>query len=642
MRTISLLHSRHWACWICLALGVPSLAGPASDQLLPNTTKAYISIGHPEEFEARWDTTQLGQLFDDEVMQPFRESLRKQLRDKYRVFEDKLGIEWEDLKGVPAGELSLALIDRSNKEAALAITIDVTGRTKEAAALVAAASRRFAARGGSLESATREGTTLQIFTVPADEGRPLRRTVYFVKDNVLCGVDDPAEADRILKRFAGSAPDSLKTVNAYIATMDRCRREAGELLPEARWYVDPFGALFAARTLEKSNGKRREKDVAKILFENGFDAIRGVGGYFNQMVDGHLETLYRVAVYAPPAAGKEGDPLRWNASMRMLQLPNVAGFEPQSWVPRMSAGYATFQLQVDTAFDHVGPLVDALQDHEGAWANTLEGWATDPFGPKVDVRKEFIANLGRRITIVTAYDIPISVGSERAIFAIEATNEKALAQSVERWMTKEPDVVRRDVGPYVIWERVPQQLAGAAEEIEVPGFTPLRASTEDKANDLEQRERVLPNSAVCVALGHLMMASDIEHMREVLEGFAQRERLASSADYQAVSKTLASLAPGERSGWSFGRSDEEFRPTYELIRRGKMPEAKTMLGKMLNNLLTTEVEREEGGIRRQRIDGSSLPDFEMVRRYLGPTGRVVRSDPDGWFITVAVLNKDAM
>ena len=51
-----------------------------------------------------------------------------------------------------------------------------------------------------------------------------------------------------------------------------------------------------------------------------------------------------------------------------------------------------------------------------------------------------------------------------------------------------------------------------------------------------------------------------------------------------------------------------------------------MLGKLLNNMLTTEVEREEGTIRKQRIDGSSLPNFEAVRRYFGPAGRVVRSE----------------
>ena len=62
--------------------------------------------------------------------------------------------------------------------------------------------------------------------------------------------------------------------------------------------------------------------MAKILHDNGFDAIQGAGGYLNQLVEGHVEILSRTAVYAPAVDGKENDPLRWNSSMRMMQMPN--------------------------------------------------------------------------------------------------------------------------------------------------------------------------------------------------------------------------------------------------------------------------------------------------------------------------------
>ena len=49
-----------------------------------------------------------------------------------------------------------------------------------------------------------------------------------------------------------------------------------------------------------------------------------------------------------------------------------------------------------------------------------------------------------------------------------------------------------------------------------------------------------------------------------------------------------------------------------------MPESKSMMGKLLNNMLTTEADRKEGTPRKQRIDGTNLPEFEAVRRYFGP------------------------
>ena len=73
-----------------------------------------------------------------------------------------------------------------------------------------------------------------------------------------------------------------------------------------------------------------------------------------------------------------------------------------------------------------------------------------------------------------------------------------------------------------------------------------------------------------------------------------------------------------------------------------MPESETTIGELLNELLTTEEEEDEGILRRQQVDGSKLPEFEMVRRYFGPAGRVTRSDEDGWLITGATLNKEKL
>jgi hypothetical protein len=432
----------------------------------------------------------------------------------------------------------------------------------------------------------------------------------------------------------------LKSLKAYQATMEKVQHEAGKLAPEAKWFIDPFGLVFADRTLHEQSSKR-EQDIAKILYDNGFSAIQGAGGYLNQLVDGHVELLARTAVYAPALPGKENDPLRWASAMRMLQLPNGPVVQPQDWVPREVAGYITLNLKLTDAFDNVGPLVDAIQDHEDAWKNTLDGWKNDPYGQQVDVRKEFIENMGTRVTVISSYDTPISEDSERAIFAIEAKDEKALAKTLDKWMAKEQDVKRHQVGPYVIYERVPKDTS--EPDIDAPvGFSTNRTGSDEKSiSEKRRKERVLPNSAVTVALGHLMKASDVKYLTEILESYGQRERLASSADYKQMEEVMNKLAPGERSGYHFGRTDEEVRPTFDLIREGKMPQSKSMLGKLLNKVLTTEEEKKQGVPRHQRVNGANLPEFEAVRRYFGPHGAVVRSDKDGWVVTSALLNKEA-
>ena len=617
-------------------------AGPPSEVLLPEATKGFVSVAHPEKSKERFQQIQIGELLYDETMEPFVDSMREQLKNKFGTVTDRLGIKWDDLDGVPAGELSLSIIERPDEDAALAITIDVTGRDSQAKRLLAAVEERFGARGAKRQTDQVAGTELSIYKVPAanDKSKPIE-AVYFLRDDVLCGINGRDLAEAMLKRFAGTPRDNLKSVAAFEQTMDRCRKAAGGMEPEVRWFVEPFGYIWASRTLNKTIRTRYDKDVAKIFHEQGFDAIQGAGGFVNMLAPGHVDVLCRLAVYAPPVNGKENDPLRWNLAMRMMQLPNVPGLVPQSWTPRMSARYSTYSIDVLNAFDHVDTLFDSLQGHEDAFRSSMEGIEKDQYGPQVNIRNEFISHMGNRVTLLTDYSTPISIDSERSAVAIEAADEAKLAATLAKIMEKEPDVERREFGQYVIWERIPANVAVEELTIDAPGFSPLHAEDEMLSDEEEDRERVLPNSAVCVALGQLFMASDVDFLKELLAGFGQHEMLASSGDYRQAAAAIESLAPGDKSSVTFARTDEAYRPTYELIRQGRMPEAETILGKMLNRMLTTEVEKEEGVLRKQRVDGGQLPSFERVRRYFGPAATAIRSDKDGWLITAAVLDKEA-
>jgi hypothetical protein len=92
----------------------------------------------------------------------------------------------------------------------------------------------------------------------------------------------------------------------------------------------------------------------------------------------------------------------------------------------------------------------------------------------------------------------------------------------------------------------------------------------------------------------------------------------------------------EKAAQTFGRTDEQTRATYELIRQGKMPESETMLGRVLNTVFGAG---KKGVPRKQEVDPRKMPDYEFVRRYLGPAGMQVVSEPDGWFFKGVLLPK---
>jgi hypothetical protein len=607
-------------------------AAVPSDQLLPIETQGYVSIARFEEFGERFDRTQIGQLLLDESMQPFRQDFHDQLNNQFDAVTEKLGIRWEDLDGITGGELSLAIIRRAEQQAALVMVIDMTGRTRQAEQLIDKAAEEFTRRGGRRELVNVAGQEITVFQSPAKAGVAADETIYFLKNDTLCILSDRAEAKQLLARFAAAGKNSLSTVPAYQTTMERCRQEADGLEPELRWFVEPFEFMWALRSLETKT-PRWEKDLVQILHDNGYDAILGIGGFVNQLVKDDIDFLQRTFVYAPPVKGKEKDPLRWNLSMRMMQLPNATGLGPEAFVPSHCAMYSTANVDIQNAYKHVNAVADDLIGYEDAFATTIEGLEIDPYGPEVEIGKEFIAHLGTRATVIRDYLTPITPECERYVYALEATNPKALAATLDKIMDNDPAGKRHTIDDLVVW--VIEEEKAEYDDFAGLGFAPLGGGEFEKP--VETKPGMLQNSAACVANGYLLLGSDINFIHEVLDAQAKGETLANSPDYKQVEATLSELAPGPRSGWTFSRCSEALRPTYELIRQGKMPEAKTSLGRLLNELLTTKVEEEEGILRKQRVDGTKLPNFAEVEKLFGSAGHVIRSDDDGWLLTGALM-----
>ena len=89
----------------------------------------------------------------------------------------------------------------------------------------------------------------------------------------------------------------------------------------------------------------------------------------------------------------------------------------------------------------------------------------------------------------------------------------------------------------------------------------------------------------------------------------------------------------------FSRSGEALRINYELLRTNEMPKSQSIMGKLLNEMLG---DGKPGTVRKARLDGSKLPAYDAVRRYLGPAGTFVVTEKDGWTITGFMLNKEMM
>jgi len=615
-----------------------AVAAVPSDTLMSPNTRGFASIADIRLLHEHWQQTQLGQLVKDESMRPFVDDLKRQLERKISGVRDKLGLELADLKDVAGGEIGLGMIEREKERAAVAVTVDVTDHRPQLDALLAKVEKELTSRGATKESLDANGTAMTVYTIPLKK-RPneTRTAVYFVKDDILCASDNQYEAQQMLTRLGGKAT-GLAEVEAYRETKSRCRTESGDMLPEVHWHVDPFGYARAMRSLADPNAKTHGKDYLKILDTQGFDAIQGIGGFVNLAVAGSFELLHRTAVYAPATPGKSD---KYKLAMRMMEFPNAEAMPPPAWLPRKLAAYRSFNMDLDNAFEHFGTLFDAIAGYDDAFANVLRGLQEDPYGPQVDVKRDFVAHLGERVTMVTDYQVPITTKSERFMFAVELTNEAAIAKTVEKFMKSDPNATRTEFSGKVVWEIQEAQSDIPELDISVSELDLLDEPPSAQSGGLKAGGGLASTSAVCVCDGHLFVASHVSFLKEILAAKAAPDTLGGAGDYREVEGAMSRLLPGEVAARCFVRTDEAYRPIYELLRQGKMPESETLLGRLLNRLLAPADDDGEGIVREQKIDGRKLPDFEMVRRYFGPAGTIVRSDADGWFITGATLSKIA-
>jgi len=648
-----------------------------------------------DALQQKWNETQLGRLVKDPAMKPFVDDVRRQIKERLSETGVRLGVTWADLQGVYGGEVAVAAIQPGGdkEQHAVAMLVDITGHQKEADALLAKITRHQTAKGATKTVRTLGEVDLTVFVMPKDEQQPARQAFYFTKDNQLVAADHQGVIEGILRRMTAGPAGSLSEVPAYRESMLRCAKGGNPVAPHIRWFVEPFGYLEVVRAMQGGR-KRRGTDILKVLAHQGFDAVKGLGGHVT-FATGEHEILHRTLVYAPPVVRAQGDPTtdKYNLAARMLDFGQGRALIPQDWIPREVASYLTFTWKMKEAFYHSKTLVNEIADDE-LFDDVLDSIRDDPSGPQIDIRNDLVAHLGERATVITDYQLPITPKCERLLAAIEMNDPtpqvekdfddldaagngdtrltedevpkprrgyfkrllrkfdedkdkaltkpeyvtaRSLSSTVNMAMETDPDARMMKVGDRIIWEIINEpdpEPAVPTVMIDGPGFASIGDEEEE-----EEDEPQLPNSAITIAHGHLMIATHVDFLVRILEPAASSETLTSSADYNVVNAALTKLGAGKDNFRSFSRTDEEYRPTYELIRQGKMPESETLLGKLLNRVLGPQ---EEGVLREQQIDGRKLPEYQVVRRYLGPAGLYVKTEEkgDGWFVVGAILAKD--
>jgi hypothetical protein len=264
----------------------------------------------------------------------------------------------------------------------------------------------------------------------------------------------------------------------------------------------------------------------------------------------------------------------------------------------------------------------------------------DAHGPHIDIYAGLVNHLGERATILSDVLQPVDERSERMLVAIEVTNPKIVAETVGKFFKDDPTARRKVFEGIEIWEIQNEQTAASDGPMLSIEGTDFVATEVKKDDEDEEDKKKLPNMAVTVFEGHLVIGTHIDYVQDMIRNAKKiaAPNLKELDDFKRVNTRLVKLGQGKDSFRYFAKTEESYRATYEMLKQNKLPQAETMFARLLNAMLDSS---PDDGKRENVIDGTKLPDYAAIVKYFGPTGLFAQSEDNGWWVVGTLQSREA-
>ena len=627
----------------------------ASENLLPASTTAWMSIPDIEALAAQYRESNLGRLAKNPDMAPFVESVNKQFREWLNAKNIRLGLTIDDIEELNTGEICVAGIlpaggedgeQLGRRSHGIVILVDVENSIKEAKALLAKVDAKMEKAGAKkveiLPIKDVEVTKWSWEHVDKNKVTRGHTTLQTVVDGWLVASDNEKIFRNVIRRVkntdgAAARLDRLSTQPHFARIVEETRIEDCDA--HFRWFVDPFGYLKLAKAIaaEDKPFRQRQDNAGEILERQGFDAIKGVGGTVS-FTNGQRNIVHRSFAHIPP---REDEAQR--RARGILDFRNQWNHElvPEPWVVENASSYFTFTWNIQTTFNNIGEVYDAFIDPKtpGDWDEFVASFEPDM---GVDL-PELVSKFDNRFSFMSATEPPIGVESERVIFGARVKEDlEGVFQMVERMIGDDGVVEQIGGRDVIVINTEPDSDPDDLEEDPVLDNSANEGGEKPKFNLFAKRYFVAVPHPNGKPGGYILLCNNIDYLTKVLNQTkgAAESQLTKSKDYIRVNKFLDTLVDKKKVAFrQFGRVDKILETNYEMLRQGKMAQSQTVLARLLNHMLREGEDDEE---REQKIDGKNMPAnyAKAVAPYLGPSGWATETYSDGWRISGVVLKKN--
>lgn len=602
---------------------------PRTQELLPETTVAFIQIDDFRDMVGKLQETSFGKMTRDEAIAPLLDGLWDEARLAYNDVEADIGVTLDDIQELPSGEMTFAIIAprRQSPEYMLIIELDTESGAGE----------RILERGREVIAAE---TGEPITTEESEDGIEYetfnaagKNFKFFEKDGLMVGCSSAEELDAFVDRWMEREVEKVRPLTSnrkFVTIMNRCLGN-NEIEPEARFFIDPIGLARSA-----TRGNFAAQAAINFLPIIGLDGLLGVGGSMLLSEDDFESVVHGHILLSNPRKGV----------LEMLAL-KPTDYQPEPWLPADTATYMTTSWDVDQLLAELSKMVDLYQNGEGLVDEWIDGNINERI--QMDLKEDVLAHLTGRVTYAEWIAPPMALNSQVQMFAMELSDPEAFEESFESIIQITTTQNRRgddDEGDddhqeswmstseykgFKTWtisqasmdrqqERRSERRARFREQ------NPERNFQEEENPEVESmRMEMRPRPAMAIVGNYLLMSFSsrsmdfIEHAIDTADG----EEMPMSEDdkFMEVQRKMTRLLRSDMPcAMTYQNPEHAFRMLFELAG-----------SEQTQSFLSSQIEDNPvlSGIQ-SRFAENPLPDFEEMKGYFRPTGGFVVSDDTGY------------
>ncbi len=602
--------------------------------LVPDTAAGIVRIPSVPALCDAWKQTTLSALVNDPAMKPFVDAQKKLSEERTSTLGFNIGVRPKEVLEMASGEVVVAWLpfDDKRRPFALALIADIRGNRARADEVVTKIDADMKANGAKLDTTSFGSESIRVYTLKPVPGQiKIDQVVLTYNDTRLIAADRDSVVTSMLESVAGTNKVAkLDVAEDFLGVQKQVESQIADQPSVAgvQWFARPLAMGRIVKDAAKID-RGSQVEILNLLQRQGFDSVRAAGGQVS-VGGAEFDLLHKGFIWAPTTAGQAE---RFRLAARVIQPINLPAESIPTWVGGKIASFSQLNWNMTDAFWHIESLVDDAFG-EVIFRDILEGIRDDEDGPRIDIAKDVIPNLGKRIYILTDNVMPADQRSERVLVAIEITDTAALRKAVRRTMEVESDASLIP-GPIPGVDVYRVLRTNEPNDFEAELFDDLGLGDDE---DPDRQPPLLNQWAITVIeapgavkaakqAGYLIFSSHPELLLETLGRFAKpgnADAFGDDAEVKNVLNKLEKLGAKERAYVRVAKTNLTFRAKYGLMQEGKLRDSDSLMATLFRRIFISKGEDDID------LSNDKLPAFETIEKYLRPAGGYSKATETGW------------